>query len=333
MSMYRAMLNHARAGLRRGVASWRQRRQLWRSGRSVEQTDLDPVILTANGRSGTTYMMELLDRHPAICLYRRYPYEHNQAAYLVNLYRNLNEPADDSIVNLSYAYVVARHQGWISRNPYLGADNEATLWYRERYRPATAGFCRTLASDYYRHLGGVYGKQNPRYFAEYLLPSLDLVDGFQALWPQTREILLVRDMRDLYCSITAFNAKRGHLSFGREFVDSEDDYIDIVLNKAAADMLAAHRERGDRLHVVRYEDLVTRTETVLYELLQYLGLENGPALIGEMCAAGGIEATHRTSADAGQSIGKWREQLDDAMTARCNRVFADYHRTFGYDLE
>ena len=44
------------------------------------------------------------------------------------------------------------------------------------------------------------------------------------LYPRTREIFLVCDWRDVFCSILAFNNKRGMVTFGREIVNSDIDF-------------------------------------------------------------------------------------------------------------
>ena len=313
---------------RRSAGRLKQRLALRHSG--ADNSVLRPLLLTANGRSGTTYLMQLLNAQPAISLYNHYPFEHNQAAYFVNLYRTLTGSPDADLVQQSYAHLVAQHEGWLSRNPFLSATNEATLWYEKHYQPATADFVRHMCSDYYRHLAKMAGKNEPLYFSECVIPSLPLADDFYRLWPDTREILLVRDMRDLLCSVLAFNRKRGHHSFGREIVDTDEQYVDHVLSAAAEDVLRAWRNRGENMHLVRYEDLVSDTATVLGQLFGYLDIDDSGTTIDASLQAQSTASGHKTTADASSSIGRWKTDLDEDMLARCNDVFAQYLDTFGY---
>jgi hypothetical protein len=292
---------------------------------------LTPLLLTANGRSGTTYLMQLMSQHPAVSIFDHYPYEHNQAAYFVNLYRTLNHEPDGQLREQSYAHLVARHEGWLSANPFLSSSNEAAAWYRSEYRDGAANFTRDMSSAYYQHLAIMAGKAQAHYFAECIIPSLDLANYFKQLWPDCREILLVRDMRDLLCSVLAFNRQRGHASFGREIVESDADYVDYVLSQAAADMLRAWQQRGESMHLLRYEELVSDTPSTLDRLFDHLGIENSAALRSQIITSCVSTQGHRTSAAASGSIGRWRSELDDSMQERCNRVFSDYLRTFGYD--
>ena len=57
------------------------------------------------------------------------------------------------------------------------------------------------------------------------------------LYPDARELILVRDPRDMLASILAFNRRRGFDAFGREDVGTDQEYV--------------HRIRGD---LVRLRD-------------------------------------------------------------------------------
>ena len=50
-------------------------------------------------------------------------------------------------------------------------------------------------------------------------------DKLAELYPDSREVFLVRDFRDMVSSILAFNAKRGARGFGRAAAETDAGYV------------------------------------------------------------------------------------------------------------
>jgi len=297
------------------------------------RTQLRPLVLTANGRSGTTLLMRLLARHPQISVYDHYPYERTQAAYFVNMYRVLTEYPADHSEHRNFRRNVAEHRDRLGRNPFLSRRNEAAIWYEKVYPDRLRWFTRQLCSDYYWHIALAGNKKHPVLFAEYILPGMNLTDTFYEIWPATKEILLVRDMRDIFCSIRSFNERRGYPSFGREYYESDRQYIDTVLQKAADDMVDRYSVYGDRLMLLRYEDLVTDTADALGRIFSYLKFDTTKSIIADMMAACSIDTSHMTSSGPAGSVGKWRSELEPELATVCNTLFRKYNETFGYDAD
>ena len=104
------------------------------------------------------------------------------------------------------------------------------------------------------------------------------------------------------------------------------------------------RTRGDRGHLVRYEDLVLDPEGTFRRLLDYLELDSSPETLGSVLEHGseeilrlpgsGQEASevraHRTVSDPRASIGRWREGGDDHFAELSQEVFGAALLTFGY---
>jgi hypothetical protein len=109
-------------------------------------------------------------------------------------------------------------------------------------------------------------------------------------------------------------------------------------------MADAWRTRGERAHLLRYEDLVFKPEETLAELLGYLQLEASPATIARMLDVGSQAAPnlpgtsftpqalvdqHRTTGDLESSIGRWKQE-SDGQRKLYDEVFDEVLSDFGY---
>lgn len=154
------------------------------------------------------------------------------------------------------------------------------------------------------------------------------------LYPEAREIFLVRDFRDMVCSVLAFNEKRGYQAFWRELVDTDEEYVTRIVRVRLMELYRQWQARADRTCLVRYEDLVQRPLEVLPEILAYLGLDGGSEVAEKMLAAAAVETPelrdHRTAPDAAASIGRWRRDLTPELQAVCRRELGDLLEAFGY---
>ena len=155
------------------------------------------------------------------------------------------------------------------------------------------------------------------------------------LYPGAREVMLVRDFRDMIASMFAYNEKRGRQGFRRDRATSDHDYIvnDVGVSvKALADAWA---RRSDTAHLLRYEDLVLRPEETVQALLAHLGLDAGPGavepMLGSLLARDSGSEGHRTVPDPRESIGRWRHDLSDEVAAACAEALGRPLETFGYE--
>ncbi|MFN3706221.1 MAG: sulfotransferase [Thermoflexales bacterium] len=133
-------------------------------------------------------------------------------------------------------------------------------------------------------------------------------------------------------SILAFNRKRGVVSFGRETVQTDEDYA-AWLNERATELRQNWEARAGRAMLMRYEDLVRSPERELERLLKYLGLDHSRASVRALIEnAGPLPETqqHRTTSDALRSIGRWQHDLSPSLQAVVNDVFRDNLEAFGY---
>lgn len=300
---------------------------------SFEPT-IQPLLVNSLARTGTTWMMRLLAEHPSIATLRIYPYEVRPARYWMQLLGAMAEPANQ-------AQAVSRlgnfdAEWWATQDPLqrgsLSQNASLQEWFSSQFVEQVAVLCQRSVEDCYRKIAAAQNQETPIYFAEKHIP--DEVPGiFWELYPNTREVFVVRDFRDMLCSIRAFNAKRGALDFSRDLVATEEEYI-YYLARGAQQLLSGWKTRGQRACLVRYEDLMLQPAETLLRVLRYLELESGDLAVEGMLRRALVDTpeleAHRTAGSARASVGRWRHDLEPASQLLCEQVFGDLLREFGY---
>ncbi len=298
---------------------------------------IQPLLVNSLARTGTTWMMRLLSEHPSIAALRIYPYEVRPGRYWMQLLGAMAEPAYQAqslskLGNFDNEY-------WESQDPFqrgsLAQNSALQQWFNSQFVEQTAILCQRSIEDCYREIANAQDQKTPRYFAEKHIP--DEVPGIVwELYPNTREIIVVRDFRDMLCSIRAFNAKRGSIGFNRDQVDSEEQYI-YRLGREVEQLLSSWKNRRDRICLVRYEDLISKPNEILQGVLTYLGIEAGPSMVEGILRRALVDTSemvgHRTSGSAERSIARWHSDLDEDSKLLCGKVFGEALNEFGYAVK
>ncbi len=297
---------------------------------------IQPLLVNSLARTGTTWMMRLLSEHPSIATLRMYPYEGRPGRYWMQLLGAMAEPAYQAQSVSKLGNFDA--EWWISQDPfqrgYLSQNAPLQQWFNSRFVEQVSILCQRSLEDCYQEIAALQSQGTPIYFAEKHIP--DEVPGIiWELYPHSREVFVVRDFRDMLCSIRAFNAKRGTVGFNRDLVASEEEYI-YRLGSEAQQLLSSWKTRRQRACLVRYEDLVLQPTETLQKVLSYLELESGNLLIEDMLRRALVDTpeleAHRTSGTVRASIARWREDLDSDSKLLCEQVFGDSLKEFGYSL-
>lgn len=283
---------------------------------------LTPVLVTAPGRSGTTLLMSRLAASEQVALVDFYPFEVRMLAYYASLFRVLTAPA-----NLDRSTHPDRLEGdgfFVGANPFASPIYRDAFQVPERfeaffraYVPAELmAFVRNAMEAFYLRVREDNNKPQARFFAE---KSNNLDEQPRAFareaFPELKEIVLLRDPRDLYCSHRAYF--------------HSDPATALQEVRFACDQLTQIAgERDVSLHMMRYEDLVTDNGAALHLLAQYLGFDLFPPPRQERDAE--IFAEHATSRSPRASIGRWRTDLSAEEQDRLTEAFRPFLGTFGY---
>jgi Sulfotransferase family len=302
--------------------------------RSSYEPALAPLMVTTLGRTGSTAMIRLLEAHPQVVAYRPFRNEPRAASYWMGVLKSLSEPASYRR-QLSPTGPIDK-TWWLGERPPVPrrlGDPAIDEWLGRPAVEEIAAFCQGRIDGVYGQIAGAASRDSAVYFAEKLRP--DWVPRLVwEIYPRVREIVLVRDFRDMVSSMLAFNAKRGFQGFRRNQVSSDAEFVTENVKGSAAALAQAWRERSDRAHLVRYEDLIANPRDTLEGILEYLELDSGAGTLAAMTA--GLterrpeDEAHRTASGPEASLGRWRSDLSPEMQAHCDQELGESLEAFGY---
>ncbi len=284
---------------------------------------LKPLLVLGAGRSGTTLLMQLLGSSSQILFDRVYPFEVRYLTYLLRWALVLEhewQPGSSWDPTESFT----PPDGRIGPFPYVTAQlwDRRELWTR-CFAATWREFSRIAGAKAYTGDATVlpplyYAEKIPFWVPAYLRPVIPY-----------NVILLVRDPRDLFLSITAFDKKRGFPGFTRRVDDDDWTFAERFVT-LCRERFRIQREEAvlRRSILVKYEDLAVELESEAERLSQWLGVK---------LDAGAVEnqaphlAHHMTSGSLRESVERWRRELP----APLNRFFVQELREelqhFGYE--
>jgi hypothetical protein len=320
-------------GCRRVIAEIRGTQQLT----SAFTPSMQPIIVTSPGRSGSTLLMRMLAAHPDIIVHERFPDgETYVCSYWMHFLQVLAAPVDTSQVDslqfwtnrkrlppFPYAFLVPDiHAG--------SMGSTANHWYAADQVEEFARVAQATVESFYREYVRGRKRSTPAYFAEKSVQQKGVRAGqyhstMRQLYPRGREIFLIRDPRDTLASVLAFNARRGFDDFGRELVETDEQYVDVIRTRTLTfvQMWESASHRGP---LVRYEDLVYSPTKQISAMLDALELDSSADIIDAMVKAGN-EVTanvnsHKTSPDGPSSIGRWKRDLEPRLQKICDEALS-----------
>jgi acyl carrier protein len=281
-----------------------------------------PILLTSTGRTGTTLLMSEFVRHPDVVVGDHFPYEIKQIAYHAAAFRALAADADRERSTTPETMLAPEMNRIVGSNPYNmsglftlgGAKDGLRDFYQHTVPSGLATLFRRFILDFYQTLAKSQGKPSAPFFCEKGDIDEAATQGARLFFDAVKDIVIVRDPRDLLCSAIAFWKLRPEAAMG-------------MLTTTIPRLARIARHAGPDTIVVRYEDLILDPIATRRALSAFLDLD---LLDHSLAAAEAVPDSHRTSRDPAASIGRWRSDLTPEQIDACETAFEPYMRHFDY---
>jgi len=219
----------------------------------VTADDDGPIFIFGIGRTGTTLLARMLDRHPDVSIYL-------ESSFLNVIPVGTVDEAlrDDAAVGRL-----------LDRIPELAAQGVSRAAVLRRFattdRSVRALFDALLRLRMEANGKRIFGEKTPSHFAK--------VDVLRAWYPDARFVCLLRDPRDAYAS---FAHSRDHATVG--WMDRTLLGRCLYWNYYRHAVAAAKRDFTGRVHEVDFAALVRDPDGTLHELCAFLGLAYDPGM-------------------------------------------------------
>lgn len=253
--------------------------------------EFDPVFLGGEGRSGTTLLRVMLDAHPAIACG---PESH----FLTDpRFREFHEHFRNT---------------WWRRGEGFGYAKEDL---DDLFRDLARGWFET----YMR-------KRGKRRWADKTPQTIHCLPYLWELFPTARFVHLIRDGRDVACSILP-------QTWGPSTIEeAAERWVDCIWKGVI------HRADTARYTEVRYEDLVKDPEAEVRRVLAWIGEEWDPCVLEyHRDVADNPEKTESSAGQVAQplytsSLGRWRRDLTPKQVKAFERIAGETLEFLGYGL-
>jgi hypothetical protein len=299
-----------------------------------------PLLMTTIGRSGSTWLAALFAQHPAIFAHRPWAYEQRFASYWFEAMRALTHPS--GYLQQILPDIVGPRWWLGERSVIYHVRDRDDPWFEDwlgtEEVDRTIDMCVERLQHTYAAASRRVGSGDVALALEKCFPGQFISPLVHELIPGAKEVFLVRDFRDVACSVVEFSRRRGVGWSRPPGATTDADYVRLALRYDAEMLVHDWGERGGRAHLIRYEDLIERPQETLASLFAYLDVDASPATVARVLQAAHAESAeeqsdHRTSATVAESVGRWRHGMEPAMLHECNKWLGGPLQAFGYEIQ
>ncbi|MEP4378209.1 MAG: sulfotransferase [Alphaproteobacteria bacterium] len=291
-----------------------------------------PVLFVCGHRKcGTTMFLNLFDGHPDLSVY-----PHDATVMYAYHPRWLGEEYTDDDRRARLERIVCEFLSDTLRTPADAAGFDLTA-FNERFKAGLSEIeLRDITAvvhhqlDTFAQTAGSAG----RAWNVIKETSIELMAGeLMAAFPNAKFIQLLRDPRDNYGAL-----KSGVESHYSRFGEDERMTLASIIHRARLGMIYANantaRFGADRYMVLRFEDLVSDSETALGSICDFLGIPADPTMLvptvfGQPTRGNSFEKID-FSAISDRNIGRWRDRISEEEAAIIEFHFHGLMEGFGY---
>ncbi|MFG6179146.1 sulfotransferase [Halomonas sp. THAF12] len=259
-----------------------------------------PILLRSFGRSGSTYMMQLLGSHEDVLFERTYPFENRYLTYLARV-AMLTGMSPDNDTAWNHDRLMHKNIKRVGPLPY----HDVSIIDKSSMPKASFS---SLWNGFSKSLNGT--KKGASYFyAEKVAHDICTLVN-QSVY--AKNLFLIRDPRDEFLSIKSFNKKRGFNGFGWQENDTDETFAVKLCRSRKKFMqnIARVGESEDRRIMVRYEDAITDAKNTCARLSGWLGVQLDAESVQENSQN---FQHHMTSKKASDSVQRWKNEMSEEL--------------------
>lgn len=276
-----------------------------------------PIFVVGCGRSGTTLLRLMLNRHPEIAMFGE-----SSAFFRFGKYGPLDNHSELNRFVADWQLACERE----SPHPQMMAspDLQAKLSLASSYVQATS-----MVMEEFARLEGkrIWGEKTPAHV--HRIPLI------RAAYPKARFIHITRDPRPV---VNSSIATLGDGRFTPTNIYNSAKYW--VRSEAAAE--SAHEATPGQVLMVKYEQLVQEPEAVVRNVCDFLGVTFVPEMLSTAetastyaprgTASGEVMAHHQGLLEDvnTRALDRWRSELDPQMVGAIELAAGDWLQKRGY---
>lgn len=277
-----------------------------------------PVLLRSFGRSGSTFMMQLLGSHENVLFERVYPFENRYLTYLARVAALTGmQPDNDSEWN--HDRLMHHNVKRVGPLPYQNISVfDKSSMPKTVFSPLWDGFSKSLHSP---------ENDLPVFYAEKVAHDIcSLVN--QSVY--SKNLFLIRDPRDEFLSIKSFNKKRGFNGFGWQSDDTDESFALKICRSRKMFMQEIEKinDKEDRRLMVRYEDAIEDAKKTCTRLSDWLGIQLDADSVQKNA---NNYHHHMTSQKASDSVRRWKSEMNDGLQEIFVSELGDELASLGYE--
>ena len=263
--------------------------------KSSYSSKLQPLVISSVGPSGGAKLWQMLAGHPSLAAIEEGP----PSQYWLELLAGLP-------------------------NRDLRKRSHLSYWWQKSYPEDLANFCLQSIDAFYSKANEKADRIN--YFVEeYDASKPEFLHLLFELYPEGREIILVRDFRDVVYSMLPFSGRQCGGFDGKKF-KSYQQFVYEFCRDAVGGLLERWKERKADVCLVKYEDLILSPEETLSGILQYLGLDSSRETVDLM-----LKKAEFDKSKPEPPVGDWQYEMPASLQVLCSEVCAAALQEFGYN--
>ncbi len=293
------------------------------------RSTLELLLVDHFSRDGSTLLMRLLSTSPHVAVGGPYPFERRYFAYLWRwacLLDTRGWPAEWSQRDL--ATLAHRTESGLIGPPPWGTRDLLDVDDRE---PFSATAFRLAWTEFAQRatvrtrLAHRAYDADVRFYAE---KQMEVRELDRSGFPPHRVLAILRDPRDTFVSILAWNEAKG-ANLNQADTGDEKDFIARYVARQRSRLRWIHNLSEDAsTRVIRYEHLVEALPRVARELGAWLGVELSAERVERDRE---IQLWHVTARSARSSVGRWREDLEPHVAKLITRELRPELRALDYE--